>query len=439
LFRRLAIFAGGCTLDAVEAVCGSSEDLEGAPPLLDQLASLLGGNLVCQDASDRDEPRIAMLETIRTYALEHLASSGEEEALARRHAAYFRPLAREGGPLLMGPEQIVWLERLHADRHNLHLALRTMLARGDLDGAVEMTWALWRYWWLRGFQREARGWMEEALRRADAGAIALPPLRRAQALLVVGSMAWSEGDTEAAIAALGDASERCRAAGEARGQAIARMLLGLEFLGREGDGGERSRASFEESLRLCRETGERWGEALALGFLGIIPLQRGEDAQAARCFQHSLATARASGDRVAVHQALHLLGLTAQRQGDEAGAARYFSEGLALVAALGDVVNAGYFVRGLAEAAAGCGLTTEAARLLGAADAILQAAGSSRYRYAIEEPGYERSVAALRAALDPARLDHAWKQGRSLSLESAIAEAVQVGGALTEDRAPAHP
>jgi predicted ATPase/transcriptional regulator with XRE-family HTH domain len=440
LFRRLGYFAGGCTLDAVEAVCGSASDgSEGAALLLDPLASLLDGNLVYQDAGDSGELRFGILETIRTYALERLAASGEEETLARRHAAYYLALAQEGGSLLMGPEQIAWLDRLHADRHNFHRALRTMLERGAVDDAVEMTWQLWRYWWLRGLQREAREWMEEVLRRAGTREMPLSPRQRAYALLVVGSMAWSGGDTLAASTALQETLELCRATGDAHGQAIAQMMLGMRFVGTDGEDLERARISFEESVDQFRDVGEQWGEALVLGFLGLVPLLRGEDTRAAYQFEQGLVAARAVGDRVAIHLALYGLGLVAQGRGDDAQAARYFAEGLALVAELGDVVNAGYYVRGLAEAAAGRGLATEAARLLGTADAILQAAGSTRYRYSIEEPRYVRALTAVRAALDPIELDHAWKEGRSLSLERAIAEAFLVAEALTDDRAPASP
>jgi hypothetical protein len=125
-----------------------------------------------------------------------------------------------------------------------------------------------------------------------------------------------------------------------------------------------------------------------------------------------------------MHRALYCLGLLARAQGDEARAAEHLAAGLALVGELGDRLNAGHFVKGLAELAAGRGRPAEAARLLGAAEATLQAAGTPLHRYALEQPWHERAVSAARAALGEAAFAHAWAEGRTLPLETAIAEAL---------------
>jgi predicted ATPase len=177
LFARLAVFVGGCTLDAIEAICGDDGPGEGST--LDRLGGLLDSSLVYREPYDDIQPRFAILETIRDYAREQLVASGGHAQIERRHAHYYRGLAIEGGSHLTGPEQVTWLTRLHAERHNLRAAIELLQDRGEATAAIDVAWALWRYWWLKGLQREARRRMEGILDRSAAGQFTLPPLSRA--------------------------------------------------------------------------------------------------------------------------------------------------------------------------------------------------------------------------------------------------------------------
>ena len=427
LFRRLAIFAGGCTLGAAEAVCGDDGD-RGTDDLLDRLATLLNNNLLAREVGEGTEgagtaePRVRMLEPIRDFAWERLAASGETESLRRRHAAHYAALAVEAAPHLTGPDQLTWLARVAAEAFNLRAAIRALLDGGESKAAIDLVWALWRYWRSQGQQGEARRWAEEAL---AGGAGALSPAHRARALVVAG-MAWSEADAPAARARLEEGLRLCRELGDRRGQALALLLLGLLAV-RDRDAAL-SQARFEESLRLFRALGEEWGASFALIDLGMLPLLQGDFDAAARRFEEGLAAARAAGDRVAIQRALYSLAVLARARGDEDQAAAQFAAGLTVAGELRDWLNAGYFVMGLALSAAQSGQPVECARLLGAAEAILQAIGAPLHRYGFEQPWHERAVATARAALGEAAFERARAAGRALPLEGAIAGALAVAG-----------
>ena len=419
LLRRLAVFAGGCTVEAAEEVCASGDDE--ADEVLERLGILVDASLVYREGGDDEiEPRIGVLEVIRSYALDELSAHGEVDELRRRHACYYRGLAAEAGPRLAGPEQISWLGRLQRDRHNLHAAMRSLLDRGELDAAVEMTWALWRYWWLRGQQREARGWMEEALERATTNKGGLSPLRHGHALLSIGSFAWAKGDDDDARPAVEEGLRLCRGAGDLRAQGTAQVLLGL--LAMQAGDLARSEDRLDEGLRLWRASGDPWGEAWALGYVGLVSMLRGEYGLAEGQFGESLRMARASGDRVPMCEALYYLGQLARTRGDRASAAGYFAEGIGLAGEVGEPVISAYLLRGVAEEVASRGRAADAARLLGAADAALEAVGAPWYIDRLDRPMHERIVADAHAELGESDFRAAWALGRSMGLSQAVAE-----------------
>ncbi len=130
LFRRLSVFVGGCTLEAIEAVSAAVGD--GAVPVLDGVAWLIDKSLLQQTEQEGEEPRLVMLETIREFGLECLAMSGELEAIRRAHAAYYLVLAEEAEPKLEGPQQAVWLQRLEQEHDNLRAAIGALPQQGGL-------------------------------------------------------------------------------------------------------------------------------------------------------------------------------------------------------------------------------------------------------------------------------------------------------------------
>lgn len=424
LLCRLAIFAGGCELEAVERVCAAidgADDSE-AVDLWPSLAALEDASLIYREPTKRDgDLRLRLLEPIRDFAREQLTAS-EIEAVGRRHAAYYQELAWQAAPRLAAPEQIAWLDRLHADRHNIHAALRFLLDRQELDAVTEMTWALWRYWWLRDQEREALRWMEEVLARAGDGNSRLSPLGRGHALLTLGSFAWALGDDATALPALDEGMGLCRTAGDGRGVGVALVLRGLVAV-RE-DGPAAASTWFAEALTLWRDLGDGWGEAWVLAYLGLVDLLQGRQEEAEARLTESLTVARATGDRVPIVEALFYLGQAARTRGDLAVAAPLLSEGLALAAEVGEPEITAYVLRGLAEVIATRGKLVAATRLLGAAEATLEISVSPWYMDELDRPLRARLLATLHSELGEGAFADAWTQGRAMRLEHAVAFAM---------------
>jgi predicted ATPase/DNA-binding CsgD family transcriptional regulator len=422
LFRRLSVFAGGFTLEAAEGVCAGEGLEEGE--VLDLLTCLVDKSLVLVMEGE-GEARYRLLETVRQYGWEKLEESGEAGQVRLRHAVWFLALAEETGPLMMGRDQVVWLDRMWREQYNFRMAMRFFLARNDADRAVSLTWAFWRYWWVTGLQGEARRWMEEVLEGGDVPGDDVYPARRAQANLIIGTYAWSEGDLASALPALEEGLRLSQKTRDARAQAIGLMLLGLVDVAERN--GKRSRERFEESLRFFRISGEseKWGEAHTLAYLGLASLLNGEPEPARQCFEEGLAASHAAGDRIAAHQALYKLGLLALTERDLDRANEYLREGLSLADEVRDVINTPYFVKGLGQVAGLRGQAAFAIRLLGAAETALRATGSAPYRYIPDQALQDRIFAAARDALGETAFDEGWQRGRSMTLEQAVEYALE--------------
>src|SRR5437588_10274595 len=163
-FRRLAIFVGGCTLEAAEAVCSRATDL--SLPAMDLVASLLDKSLLQQSDRGAEEPRLLMLETIREYALETLAASGELETVQEAHARYYLTLAEQGEPELFGHQQHLWVDLLTRDSENLRAALQWLLAGQHQELLLRLAGSLGWFWYMCGRLSEGMLWLEHALRGA---------------------------------------------------------------------------------------------------------------------------------------------------------------------------------------------------------------------------------------------------------------------------------
>src|SRR5215204_3556721 len=177
LFARLSVFAGGRTLEAIEAICDAEGDLP--VDVLDGLASLVDKSLLKQEEGVGGEPRFVMLETIHEFAREKLEGSGEAEDLRRLHARYFLALAEEAEPALEGSQQQVWLDRLEEEHDNMRTVLSWSLGQGqDAELALRIGAVLGEFWYLRGYWSEGRRWLEEALTKSGR----TPTAARARAL-----------------------------------------------------------------------------------------------------------------------------------------------------------------------------------------------------------------------------------------------------------------
>jgi predicted ATPase/transcriptional regulator with XRE-family HTH domain len=325
VFRRLAVFAGGWTLEAAEALAGDS-----GVDVLEALAALADNSLVRTVGGPGGEPRYLMLETVREFALERLEASGEAAAVLERHAALFLALAERAEPELVGPRQGAWLHRLEAEHDNLRAALGWALAEGDPATGLRLASAIALFWWRRAHWGEGLAWLERALARAGDA----PPPVRARALGEAARLAIERGENERAMALEEEALALYRALGDRRGIASRLGALGAHHANR----GDLAAAAplFEESLALLRELGERQKVATALGNLGHVALLQGDPARAAALLDEALALQRELGDRHGVASTLARLAALAKEQGDVARAAALAEEALALGRELGE-------------------------------------------------------------------------------------------------------
>ena len=315
LFRRLAVFAGGFTLDAAEAVSRGGEaassqasapapitQLPPEPPStgggslpsspsngLDLVSALVDQSLLRAGEGPSGEPRFTMLETIRELGLEQLAASGEAEMIRQAHAAYCMDVVEWAERELIGTEQAAWLDRLEAELDNLRAALAWTIEH-DPAANLRLASALWRFWWMRGHLREGRGWLEAALAR-DGGSTA----ERAKAFHAAGDLAQEQGDYDQASPLLEAGLTAARQAGASA--VAAQCLNALGFVARNQGAYARAMALHGEALAIERALGDRRAVACTLGNLGSIAQNRRENAQAEALFAEALATFHEIGDR----------------------------------------------------------------------------------------------------------------------------------------------
>jgi len=456
LFARLGVFAGGCTLEAAEALRAPDDDA-GGPEIdaLDGLASLVDKSLVREAEGAEGEPRYGMLETLREYALERLAAGGDEDAARRAHALYYLDLAERAEPELTGAEQGTWLARLEVEHDNLRAALTWTRDHGEVVLGLRLAGALWRFWYTRGYLSEGRGWLEGLLAPAE-GADNVSAAMRAKALNGAGVLAERQGAYARAESLYKECLTLFRELGDKKGTAQALNNLGMVMWHR-GDQG-RATALYEESLALYREIGDRRDVALLLGNLGVVAWDRGDLARATALYEESLALRRELGDRRGVAYALLNLGDVAGYQGDYARAARLFEESLAVhrelrdqwgIAAvlsnlgvvaryqedyaraealgresvalfdrIGDRAAVAECLERLAAVACARGQFTRAARLCGATDAlceVIAAPLAPADRFA-----HDHTMEDARVALG-VDFTAMWEAGRRMTLEQAIA------------------
>ncbi|MDQ6604889.1 MAG: tetratricopeptide repeat protein [Chloroflexota bacterium] len=369
LFARMAVFAGGGTLTAIEAICDPPRDL--GVEIIDGLSSLADKSLLRHVEEREGEPRFAMLGTIREYALERLEARGELAAMRHAHTMYYLALAEEAEPHLTGAAQSVWLAHLEEEHDNLHVSIRNALEADEYEMAARLVAAFWRFWFVRGYLTEGRRWMERALAHPEG----VPPLLRAKALDGLGALMRAQGEHAAAqqryeesltirrglghqagiahslsnLAGLardgGDFAtalrcyEECLAIRRATGdsEAVTRTLINLGILAQRQGDYDTARARYDESLAIGRKEGYRQAVAHALMNLGVVAQQQGDDVTARARYEESLADGRAAGDTATVGFALNNLGAVAKQQGDFVAARAFYAQSLVLRRELGDM------------------------------------------------------------------------------------------------------
>jgi predicted ATPase/DNA-binding XRE family transcriptional regulator len=332
VFARLGVFVGGATLEAIEMVCGTSEHSD----VLEDLTVLVEQSLIRQVADAEGEPRFTMLETIREYALEQLAASGEETATRTRHAAYYLGLAEAAVPRLRGPEQVRWLDWLEADHDNMRAAFEWYLGSSGIEEALRLVGALHWFWDRRGYLDEGRARIQVAL---DAAANITAPsdsLLRARAWALVGAaaLAFDQGDRAAVAAFAEESAALFRQQGDSRGLALA--LLRLAFVSSASEP-QRAHDLLDSAIGHARATGDPWFVGLALFVSAQAALFGVGDTAAARTsITEALPALHASGGLYLLAHGTGTLGLIDLAEGDLAAARTSLEQGLALARTLRD-------------------------------------------------------------------------------------------------------
>ncbi len=504
LFRRLAPFAGGFTIEAIEAVC----DFDGrlGSDVLDALTSLLDLSLVQRVPGTEQRPRFRLLETIREFAAEQLIESDEEPLVRHRHATYYLALAEQGECALHSIEDCGWLDELEAEHDNYRAVFvwAQAAARGNQAEAallsLRLSLALWWFWVYRGHRAEGYARLTESLKQAHALGI-LDHRSHAVALLDLGMLDYEQGDYDTAEARLAESARLAGEHGDRHTFCLALQYHGLSALHRGHYADARAllqesvavaralgqpwyvavtifalaeatwpvdpqaaSALYRESAELFRSVGASWGLSLPLTSLGRQALDEGRYEDARALCEEGLALRRAVGHQWWIAMSLCSLGEVARCEGNHALAEVYFSEALAIYRTLGRTHNLAWSLRGLGYAAlakgdlfhahellreglvlerelgatpslAAClsglaglagigGDPLRAARLFGAAEALIERVGAKL------EPAdrldQARLIAQVSTCLPASAWSEAWQEGRSLPLDSAIAEALAI-------------
>jgi predicted ATPase/DNA-binding CsgD family transcriptional regulator len=345
LFRRLAVFVGGFTLEAAEAVVHAGGDA--AIDVFEGIAALLDQSLLQQQEDTEGTSRYAMLETVREYALEQLVESGEDAAVRAAHAAYFLALAERAAPQLYMEHQQTWLARLQAEQANLRLVLAWSEKTGDLDCALRVAVALWRFWQRRGYWEEGRSWLVRLLTHPTA-VEAVEPATWAAALTGAVWLAHYQNDFAAVRTSLQEGLERYRRLGRADG--LVDVLQGQALVAQSLGENRRAADLCEEALALSRTLGDRVRTAESLFHLSLATRELGDYARATALAEEALDLHLTVGHRGRA-RALLALGDVARDLGEPADVAVRCQESLAIFRELGEPLGEGFSLHNLAVAA----------------------------------------------------------------------------------------
>lgn len=444
LFRRMAVFQGGRTLEALEAVCGSlrsqgsgvrdqgSESAGGPDPrpltldpyqdVLEGVESLVSKSLLQQREGQDGEPHFWMLETIHEYAREKLEESGEQEELRREHALYFMALTEEAGAqlagrALAGQAQAQWLERLEEEHDNLRAALTWSLEAGEVEVACRISAASMLFWWQRGYLNEGRRWLERALATNSSVSARV----RAKALNSAGVLAYHQGDHAAArpfleesLALWRELEDKPTMIRPANNLALIMWALGDNV---------RARSLLEETLLIARELGDKFMMSKVLGNLGLVERTEGRYAIARRFLEESIAVGQEIGDKHASAIDQSNLALVLNHLGEYEQAIATLKDALSIWRELEGKWGIALGLTRWATLQSGRGQWDRATRLFGAAEALREETGAD-----VEAPDraeYERNLASARAQLGEEAFAKAWAEGRAMSMQEAVAYAFE--------------
>ena len=438
LFRWLSIFAGGFTLEAAEAVCGPGEvgdepEADRFPvalSVLDGLTSLVEKNLL-REEERAGSSRFAMLQTIREFAAERLALSGDAEVAARRHAVWLTVYVDRAWPEVFGWASRRGLAWLDAELDNLRAALRWSIDRGHAETAQSLIFATNWYWYVTGQAGEGAAWAERTIACGTAS-----PLVMGRALISVAWLTNEHGDAAKALPFIREALALLEEIDEPGFKAQAKTALGLIAL-RQGDL-KQAQTAFAESLALHQSLGEAVWIPYPQKNLGLVAYLQGDSDGAAVWLNEALGRFREMDNAFGTAITLINLARLTLHRGDLDYAAQLYAESLSLRWADGDKISVASCLRGLARTAVLARQFERGVRLFAAAEALREAIGAGETRAADQ---VAEALAIARGALGEARFASAWSVGRALPLPDAVSEALalpQAVPSLAENSATEH-
>ena len=409
VLRRLSVFRGGWTLEAAEAVCDPSAELDS--PVLDVLDALVENSLVRTGREVAGELRSFTLETIREFASERLEAAGEAPDVRRRHAECITEIVERGATEFAGLVSVEWLERLDAERGNVLAALAWLSSEEDDELFARLVAAVSHWWDVRGYVDEGRGWLEEARSRPG-----LSTRVRSRVLYGVFAIARDQGDNEHARAAAAEEVALFRDQGDQVLLARAVGRLGLAYAGLGEP--ETAVSLLEESVELARASGDLLSLSASLVNLGDVALGEGEFERARDFCGQALELFRETGDIHGVCVALYDTGMCHLHEGRLDEAEPLFVEVLEIAVGRGWQEGILYPFEALARVAEARGEAERAARLLGAAQTIQKQLGNDDARVA-------ETAADLRAFLGEPAFLAAVEAGGALDKQDAVAFALR--------------
>ena len=429
LLRRLAIFAGGWTLEAAEYVCANDEL---APTdVLDLLSALVTKSLVLTDEPG-DEVRYHFLESLREYAADKLRDADEELALRGRHLDWFVNLAERAEPELSGPRQAAWLQRLDEEHDNFRAALAWSAECGDARRGLRLAGPLYRFWVTRGYVSEGHRWLVELLRKSGALPVAAPGLPGstepasespavdsrvlAWALQAAGRLAVNNGDFGSAHELLSRSAAVAREHDDR--PSLAAGAFGLGYLARVRGDFVTARSYQEEALTLFQALGDAQGVADSRIQIGVIAHFQDDLVTARTLYEAGLRAYRELGNRRGMAISLNDLGEVALEQGDLDTARRYEEESLTLASEIGDQQRVAYALAALGGVAARRGEPGRALRLAATATSIRDSIGETVS--AAWQRRFECWMEPARSALHPDSAAAISSEWRGIRLDEAI-------------------
>jgi predicted ATPase len=452
LFRRLGVFSGSWTIGAAESICGRGDSQD----VLGGLETLVSSSLAQSEPDESAEPRFALLEPVREYALERLSDDGDLDSSRDDHANYFANLAET---IMREQDERASMDAIEQDYGNFSAALARTLGAGRAELADRLCRSLWSYWYLRGVWTEGRQWLERALRLERRQATR----ELATVLYGAGLLAWGQGDFADAREHVQKSLTVSRAVRDPGAETVAVQMLGVLAYS-QGYYAE-SRAHHEAALALARARGSTRLTGRALHYLGDVALSDNEVALAHERFQESLEYLRAAGDNWFVMQSLRgigdaafigddltaaerawkasldlqvslgadqaparsaslvdRLGLLSLRSGDLGLGRQRFTQSLREFSEQGDPRGVGESLTGLAAVLLAQNRLEQAVRLLAAAHSASEQIGASLWPVFRVE--YERAIGTARASLGEARFEAHWAEGASRPTPDAVREAL---------------